>query len=101
MVPVNMETAFVGSGMQQNTAFTEQGNAAEMKLQSRKIVQNFNMFETRRMRSKEIHYFDHPLLGIIVRVTPFEISPKEPDFDPASQAFTSGGGSKPEVKSPQ
>ncbi|WP_455375943.1 CsiV family protein [Kaarinaea lacus] len=106
MVPVNMEDAVVGSGFQQNVAFTEQGDAAEMRKQIRRTLQNFNMFETRRMRSKEIHYFDHPLLGIIARVIPYEIPVNEPDFDPASQAFTSGGGSsgaakKPTVKSPQ
>lgn len=106
MVPVNMENTIVGTGIQQNVAFTEQGDTAEMRLQSRKTLQNFGMFETRRMRSKELHYFDHPLMGIIVRVIPYEIKVNEPDFDPASQAFTSGGGtsngkSKPTVKSPQ
>lgn len=105
MVPVNLEDSFVSTGFQQNIAFTEQGDAAEMKLQQRKTLQNFTMFETRRMRSKEVHYFDHPLMGIIVRVIPYEIQVKEPDFDPASQAFTSGGKSstdaKPAVKSPQ
>lgn len=106
MVPVNMEDAFVGTGFQQNVAFTEQGDAAEMKLQQRETLQNFNMYETRRMRSKEMHYFDHPLVGIIVRVIPYEIPVNEPDFDPASQAFTSGekssgNGAKPAVKSPQ
>ena len=106
LVPVNLEDAVVGSGFQQNTAFTEQGNTAEMRAQIRKTLQNFNMYETRRMRSKEIHYFDHPLMGIIARVIPYEIPVNEPNFDPASQAFTSGGGSsggtkKPAVKSPQ
>ncbi len=102
LVPVNMEDAVVGSGFQQNTAFTEQGDAAEMRKQIRRTLQNFNMFETRRMRSKEIHYFDHPLIGIIARIIPYEIPVNEPNFDPASQAFTSGGGSKkPVVKSPQ
>lgn len=27
---------------------------------------------TRRMRSKELHYIDHPLLGVLIRVTPVE-----------------------------
>lgn len=101
LVPVNMEDSIVGSGFQQNIAFTEQGDAAEMRKQIRNTLQNFNMFETRRMRSKEIHYFDHPLIGIIARVIPYEIPVNEPDFDPASQAFTSGGAKKPTVKSPQ
>jgi len=31
----------------------------------------------RRMRSKEIHYIDHPLIGILVLATPFELPEKE------------------------
>jgi len=31
----------------------------------------------RRMRSKEIHYIDHPLIGIIVLAIPFKIEEKE------------------------
>ena len=99
VVPVSLEDSIVSTGFQQNVAFNEEGEMAETKLQSRETIQNLNMFETRRMRSKEIHYFDHPLMGIIVRVIPFEIPENEPDFDPASQAFTPGG--KPEVQSPQ
>jgi|GEM_PF-2442966 len=30
--------------------------------------------EQRRMRSREIHYIDHPLVGIIVLATPFKIT---------------------------
>lgn len=100
LVPVNLADSLVSSGFQQNVAFTEQGDTAETRMQTRETLQNFNMFETRRMRSKEIHYFDHPLIGIIVRVIPYEIPEDEPDFDPASQAFSPGGG-KPQVQSPQ
>lgn len=31
----------------------------------------------RRMRSKEVHYIDHPLIGILVLATPFELPEKE------------------------
>lgn len=31
----------------------------------------------RRMRSKEIHYIDHPLIGILVLATPFELPVEE------------------------
>lgn len=37
----------------------------------------FNEFEIksqRRMRSSELHYIDHPLLGILVLVTPIEVT---------------------------
>jgi hypothetical protein len=42
----------------------------------------FRLTETRRMRSKELHYFDHPLFGAIVLITP---RPAPPDLiDPAT-----------------
>lgn len=31
-----------------------------------------NIRQTRRMRSGELHYLDHPMLGIVVKVTPIE-----------------------------
>ncbi len=51
----------------------------------RPVLQDYRLFETRRMRSKEIHYFDHPLMGMVVKVTPYE--PETPG--PAPQAMTS------------
>jgi hypothetical protein len=39
------------------------------------------MFE-RRMRSREIHYLDHPLVGMIVLATPFKIESKAPGTKP-------------------
>lgn len=38
--------------------------------------------ETRKVKLREIHYFDHPLFGVIVQVTPW-VPPNE---DPARQA---------------
>lgn len=32
----------------------------------------FRLLESRRMRSKELHYLDHPLFGLLVQVTPYE-----------------------------
>jgi len=39
--------------------------------------------ESRRMRSTEVHYFDHPVLGVIATITPWEI-PVEPASAPAA-----------------
>jgi hypothetical protein len=33
----------------------------------------------RRMRSRELHYLDHPLLGILVQITPIEVETKAAD----------------------
>ena len=45
----------------------------------RPVLQDYRLFETRRMRSKEIHYFDHPLMGIVVKVTPYELDVPTPE----------------------
>ena len=37
-----------------------------------KIFSEFRIQSQRRMRSKELHYIDHPLLGMLVLVTPIE-----------------------------
>ncbi len=36
-------------------------------------LHGFNIKDHRRMRSNEIHFLDHPLLGIIVKVSPFKL----------------------------
>lgn len=44
----------------------------------------FPIAQHRRMRSKELHYLDHPLLGILVQITPIEEPPKEPGPPPTA-----------------
>jgi len=41
-------------------------------LNNTKLFSEFEIKSQRRMRSKELHYLDHPLLGILVLVTPIE-----------------------------
>jgi hypothetical protein len=36
-------------------------------------VRTVKMSEHRRLRSKELHYLDHPMLGILISITPYEI----------------------------
>lgn len=38
----------------------------------------YHLHETRRMRSKEVHYLDHPMFGIITLVTPYEVAAPAP-----------------------
>lgn len=40
-------------------------------------VPAFRLSEKRRVRSRELHYFDHPNFGVIARVTPYK-PPEEP-----------------------
>lgn len=39
-----------------------------------KRIVKINQF--RSMRSQEIHYIDHPLLGIIVKIIPYDVTPR-------------------------
>jgi hypothetical protein len=41
-------------------------------------IPEFRLTESRRMRSKEIHYFDHPRFGVIALITPYEPPEQEP-----------------------
>jgi hypothetical protein len=98
VVPMNPEDQFGSTSFGQGTSFNSPTSSGESTIIKRQVLQNFNLKETRRMRSKEIHYFDNPVIGIIVRVIPFEIPKIEPAFDPASQAFKSG--TSPPAKTP-
>lgn len=42
----------------------------------------FRLREKRRMRSRELHYFDHPRFGMIAMVTPYDAPEDEPEPEP-------------------
>ena len=46
----------------------------------------YRMQQSRRMRSRELHYIDHPAFGVLVRVTPYE--PEELFSDESAAAPT-------------
>jgi len=48
-------------------------------LQEKTSLTTVNFKQDRRVRSKEIHYFDHPYIGMIVRILPFKKPIKEVD----------------------
>jgi len=43
----------------------------------------FRLQEKRRVRSRELHYFDHPRFGMIAMVTPYDAPEEEPEPEPA------------------
>jgi len=51
----------------------------------------FRLTESRRMRSKELHYLDHPLFGVLVEAWPLELPETPLEILPAGQ----GGGAEP------
>lgn len=38
----------------------------------------YRLNESRRMRSREVHYLDHPMFGVIALVTPYEVPAPRP-----------------------
>lgn len=50
------------------------------QLEQWNAVQGFRLEESRRMRSKKIHYLDHPFFGVVVLITPVEL-PKDPEVE--------------------
>ena len=44
----------------------------------------YRLNESRRMRSREVHYLDHPMFGIIATVTPYELPAAAPAPRPAA-----------------
>jgi hypothetical protein len=64
---------------------TIDGDAFDLGLLNRRVYQ---MDETRRMRSRELHYLDHPKFGLLILIMPHEVFEPDPppDFVPAEQA---------------
>jgi len=52
------------------------------RLESWQAVRGFRLRESRRMRSKEIHYLDHPFMGLVVVITPVELPEAEEEIQP-------------------
>ncbi len=59
------------------------GNAWDMSLNTTSSLPDFlgddyvprrivSMNQQRRMRSEELHYLDHPIIGLLIRITPYE-----------------------------
>ena len=53
--------------------------------------QSFRLSQSRKMRSRELHYIDNPRFGILTRILPIE--------DPAPDALTDPEGSVPKIDS--
>jgi hypothetical protein len=42
-------------------------------------IRTVQLEEHRRMRSKELHYLDHPMLGVLIYIVPYELPEREND----------------------
>ncbi|MCO7226008.1 CsiV family protein [Pleionea sp. CnH1-48] len=69
-----------------NWSFDLSGNEEQQQEEQQAIeldhLIDYPMLQSRRIRSKEYHYFDHPLFGMIIEVRPWEMEP------PAEEAPT-------------
>jgi hypothetical protein len=75
-VAIPMPSEELWNGTPYQTLHDPQGPAVQ--LESWNAIRGFRLKESRRMRSKRIHYLDHPFLGIVVLITPVEL-PKDPE----------------------
>lgn len=50
------------------------------RLESWQAVRGFRLKESRRMRSKRIHYLDHPFMGLVVVITPVKLPETEEEI---------------------
>ncbi len=62
------------------TLYEPQGPA--YRLEEWQAIRGFRMRESRRMRSKVLHYLDHPLFGLVVLITPVELPQPNEDVEP-------------------
>ena len=58
------------------------------------IPTHFRLIESRRMRSNELHYLDHPLFGLLIRVTPYELPLPEEEGRNDNPGTAAGDGAK-------
>lgn len=47
------------------------GNTANFLVNSSTPYQQFALQQTQRLRTDEVHYFDHPLFGMLIKLTPY------------------------------
>ena len=67
------------SQLQQNDSGEESAEENETSLITHHV---YRMKQSRRMRSNETHYMDHPRFGIVARVTPYES--EQPEAKPTN-----------------
>lgn len=52
------------------------------RLRSARGLYQYRIRQHRRMRSRQLHYFDHPLLGILVLISPIQPEPSDQQSEP-------------------
>jgi len=65
-LPYTSETTIITSSSQANN------DTADTALTTGPVVASYTLKQTRKMRSKEVHYIDHPVVGVIILAWPVE-----------------------------
>jgi len=75
------------SRVKQNRRYSSYERSFEGVLTQPVLDRRYRMQSQRRMRSGELHYIDHPLMGALIKITPYElpkpvpIVPVEPEVE--------------------
>ncbi|MGM0594441.1 MAG: CsiV family protein [Pseudomonadota bacterium] len=78
--PGPSDEAAMGMPLSDEAAFSDD---LFLQAEEQAHYQVYRMQQSRRMRSKELHYFDHPVFGLVVKVYPYELSePEQADEAP-------------------
>lgn len=67
-------------------------------LEEWQALRGFRLLESRRMRSREIHYLDHPFFGVIALVTPVELPQPEEETEATPSDMQSAPASLPAAR---
>ena len=68
-----LENPATGSSTQESTTSPSFDTSTDTTAQALATEASYPIEFRRRMRSKELHYIDHPLVGILVQINPVEI----------------------------
>jgi len=71
-IPTHRQNS-LNSGQKRSSGILNRGQSTNVY----EISRIAELKQTRKMRSGELHYLDHPLMGVVVRLTPFEDTENE------------------------
>jgi hypothetical protein len=78
-LPLNPQTGLSTPAINNTQATTPD---TQMVTPDTQVPVIYRLKESRRMRSKELHYLDHPVLGMLLLITQHEVKPTTPSRKP-------------------
>lgn len=68
-----------------NSYFSNYANITQQPFLAKRVV---TLTQKRRMRSNELHYIDHPLMGIVIKLQPYTPAHLKPEEDKSDLSVT-------------